>query len=158
MPKSSREEASGRCGPVRDDAGGARGRFLETTLQYPEGTFDAVLMWDILDYLDNDLMTKLAARMTSLVRDGGVVFAIFHARKPERLPSLPRPGRAESGIDSRILPIRSATRFSKPRNFKSVLAGIDLPRRSWGAISFAKAFSSSKLRHRISCTYPPADK
>jgi hypothetical protein len=58
-------------------------RFLESTLQYPEETFDAVLMWDILDYLDADLMTKLATRVTSLVRDGGVVFAIFHARKPE---------------------------------------------------------------------------
>jgi hypothetical protein len=58
-------------------------RFLETTLRYPEGTFDAVLMWDILDYLDGDLMAKVAARVTSLVRDGGVVFAIFHARKPE---------------------------------------------------------------------------
>lgn len=58
-------------------------RFLESTLQYPEGTFDAVLMWDTLDYLDIDLMTKLAARMTSLVRDGGVVLAIFHTRKPE---------------------------------------------------------------------------
>ena len=57
--------------------------FLESTLQYPEETFDAVLMWDILDYLDADLMTKLATRVTSLVRDGGVVFAIFHARKPE---------------------------------------------------------------------------
>jgi hypothetical protein len=58
-------------------------KFLATTLQYPPATFDAVLMWDILDYLDNDLMTQLAARITSLVRDGGVVFAIFHARKPE---------------------------------------------------------------------------
>lgn len=58
-------------------------RFLESTLQYPEETLNAVLMWDILDYLDADLMTKLAARVTSLVRDGGVVFAIFHARKPE---------------------------------------------------------------------------
>jgi hypothetical protein len=58
-------------------------RFLESTMQYPPGTFDAVLLWDILDYLDNDLMTKLAARITSLVRDGGVVFAIFHMRKPD---------------------------------------------------------------------------
>ena len=57
-------------------------RFLETTMLYPDDTFDAVLMWDILDYLDNDLMTKLAARITSLVRDGGVVFAMFHTRKP----------------------------------------------------------------------------
>jgi hypothetical protein len=57
-------------------------RFLETTMLYPDDTFDAVLMWDILDYLDTDLMTKLAARITSLVRDGGVVFSMFHTRKP----------------------------------------------------------------------------
>jgi hypothetical protein len=61
---------------------GRANRFLESTMQYPAGTFDAVLLWDILDYLDNDLMIKLAARITSLVRDGGVVFAIFHTRKP----------------------------------------------------------------------------
>lgn len=57
-------------------------KFLETTMAYPDNTFDAVLMWDILDYLDNELMTRLAARITSLVRDGGVVFAMFHTRKP----------------------------------------------------------------------------
>jgi hypothetical protein len=57
-------------------------KFLETTMLYPDGTFDAVLLWDMLDYLDNDLMNKLAVRLTSLVRDGGVVFAIFHTRKP----------------------------------------------------------------------------
>jgi hypothetical protein len=61
---------------------GRANRFLDSTMQYPAGTFDAVLLWDILDYLDNDLMTKLAARITSLVREGGVVFAIFHTRKP----------------------------------------------------------------------------
>jgi hypothetical protein len=58
-------------------------RFLETTMLYPDNTFDAVLMWDILDYLDNELMAKLAARITSLVRDGGVVLAMFHTKKPE---------------------------------------------------------------------------
>lgn len=57
-------------------------RFLDTTLIYPADTFDAVLLWDLLDYLDDDLMNKLAARITSLVRDGGVVFAMFHTRKP----------------------------------------------------------------------------
>jgi hypothetical protein len=57
-------------------------KFLETTMLYPDGTFDAVLLWDILDYLDGDLMAKLATRITSLVREGGVVFAIFHTRKP----------------------------------------------------------------------------
>ena len=57
-------------------------RFLEGTMQYADETFDAVLLWDILDYLDGDLMAKLTTRITSLVRDGGVVFAMFHARKP----------------------------------------------------------------------------
>ena len=57
-------------------------RFLDTTLLYPNNTFDGVLLWDILDYVDSDLMTKLAARITSLVRDGGVLFGIFHTRKP----------------------------------------------------------------------------
>jgi hypothetical protein len=58
-------------------------RFLESTLGYPNETFDGVLMWDLLDYLDSDLVTRLVKRVTSLVRDGGVVLAIFHARKPE---------------------------------------------------------------------------
>ncbi len=58
-------------------------RFLETALQYPPETFDAVLLWDLLDYLDGDLVSRLVARITSLVRDGGVAFAIFHERKPE---------------------------------------------------------------------------
>ena len=57
-------------------------QFLKTTLLYPEGTFDAVLMWDNLDYLDSELMSRLAARITSLVREGGVVLAMFHTRKP----------------------------------------------------------------------------
>jgi len=57
-------------------------RFLETTMLYPDETFDAVLMWDLLDYLDTELMTKLATRITALTREGGVVFAMFHTRKP----------------------------------------------------------------------------
>jgi hypothetical protein len=58
-------------------------RFLESTLHYPADTFDAVLMWDLMDYLDSDLVSRMVARITSLVRDGGVAFAIFHTRKPE---------------------------------------------------------------------------
>jgi hypothetical protein len=58
-------------------------RFLETTLLHPPDTFDAVLVWDLLDYLDNDLVSRLVTRITSLIRDGGVAFAIFHNRKPE---------------------------------------------------------------------------
>src|SRR6185312_16207005 len=58
-------------------------RFLESTMGYPDDTFDGVLMWDLLDYLDTDLVNRLVKRITSLVRDGGVVLAIFHTKKPE---------------------------------------------------------------------------
>jgi hypothetical protein len=57
-------------------------RFFESTMSYPDDTFDAVLLWDIMDYLDSDLMTRLAVRITSVVRDGGVALAMFHSKKP----------------------------------------------------------------------------
>lgn len=58
-------------------------RFLESTLLHPPESFDAVLVWDLLDYLDSELVSRLVARITALLRDGGVVFGIFHSRKPE---------------------------------------------------------------------------
>ena len=58
-------------------------RYLESVLKYPANTFDAVLAWDLLDYLDAEVVPRLVARLTSVVRDGGVLLAMFHARKPE---------------------------------------------------------------------------
>jgi hypothetical protein len=58
-------------------------RFLEGSLQYPRDTFDAVLVWDLLDYLDSALVTQVVARLENLLRDGGVVLALFHSRKPD---------------------------------------------------------------------------
>lgn len=80
--KQWRELPPGSAGLEMTPAARAE-RFLESTLRYPEDTFDAVLVWDLLDYLDADLVSRLVARITSLVRDGGVAFAIFHNRKPE---------------------------------------------------------------------------
>jgi len=58
-------------------------RFLRGTVQYPHETFDAVLVWDLLDYLDKDLVTRLVDRLAELLKPGGVVLALFHSRKPE---------------------------------------------------------------------------
>src|SRR5260370_23312201 len=58
-------------------------RFLATTLRYPEETFDSVLVWDLLDYLDGYLVSRLVARITSPVRDAVAALAIFPTRKPE---------------------------------------------------------------------------
>ena len=80
--KQWREHAPGTAVPDMTPVARAE-RFLDSTLRYPEDTFDAVLLWDILDYLDSEMVTRLVARITSLVRDGGVAFAIFNNRKPE---------------------------------------------------------------------------
>jgi hypothetical protein len=80
--KQWRDRPAGSTGLEMTPAARAE-RFLETTLLHPPESFDAMLVWDLLDYLDGELVSRLVTRITSLIRDGGVVFAIFHSRKPE---------------------------------------------------------------------------
>jgi cyclopropane fatty-acyl-phospholipid synthase-like methyltransferase len=62
---------------------GRAARFLETNLQYPRSSFDAVLAWDLFDYLEPALAKQTIANLTEWLRPGGVVFALFHSKKPE---------------------------------------------------------------------------
>lgn len=62
---------------------GRAGRFLQQNLQYSAGAFDAVLLWDLLDYLEPTTAKQTVACITELIRPGGVVFAMFHSKKPE---------------------------------------------------------------------------
>jgi hypothetical protein len=62
---------------------GRAGRFLEDNLKYSRSSFDAVLLWDILDYLEPALATQAVTCLTDVLRPGGVVFAMFHSKKPE---------------------------------------------------------------------------
>jgi 2-polyprenyl-3-methyl-5-hydroxy-6-metoxy-1,4-benzoquinol methylase len=57
-------------------------RFLEENLQYPASSFDALLLWDVLDYLEPSLAKLMISQLTDLLRPGGVVFAMFHSKKP----------------------------------------------------------------------------
>jgi len=63
--------------------GGRSVRFLQENLQYPRVSFDAVLLWDLLDYLEPTLVKRIVANLTELLRPGGVIFAMFHSKKPE---------------------------------------------------------------------------
>jgi SAM-dependent methyltransferase len=58
-------------------------RFLEANLQFPASSFDAILLWDLLDYFEPALARRVVAALTDLLRPGGVIFAMFHSRKPE---------------------------------------------------------------------------
>jgi hypothetical protein len=62
---------------------GRAARFLETNLTYPRASFDAVLLWDLIDYLEPSLAKLAIATITELLRPGGVVFAMFHSKKTE---------------------------------------------------------------------------
>lgn len=80
--KRIREQAA-NADPALASPSSRAERFLAASLRYPDETFDAVLMWDLLDYLDEEMSTRVVTRVTSLVREGGAVLAIFHNRKPE---------------------------------------------------------------------------
>ena len=58
-------------------------RFLGSNLRYPQASFDAVLLWDLLDYLEPALGKRVVSSLTELLRPGGVLLAMFHSRKPE---------------------------------------------------------------------------
>jgi SAM-dependent methyltransferase len=64
-------------------ATGRAQRFLEANFQYPRASFDAVLLWDLLDYLEPALAKQTVVNLIELLRPGGVVFALFHSKKPE---------------------------------------------------------------------------
>jgi hypothetical protein len=58
-------------------------KFLEENLQYGTASFDAMLLWDSLDYLEPTLVKQLVGRLTEMLRPGGVVLGMFHSKKPE---------------------------------------------------------------------------
>jgi hypothetical protein len=58
-------------------------KFLTSNLQYAPGSFDALLLWDSLDYLEPALVKPLVAHLTEILRPGGAVLAMFHSKKPE---------------------------------------------------------------------------
>ena len=62
---------------------GRAARFLGANLQYQRASFDAVLLWDSLDYMEPAMAKQAVANLTELLRPGGVVFALFHSKKPE---------------------------------------------------------------------------
>lgn len=64
-------------------AAGRAVRFLQDNLQYSPSSFDAVLLWDVLDYIEPTAARQAVACLTELLRPGGIVFAMFHSKKPD---------------------------------------------------------------------------
>src|SRR5271157_3369212 len=58
-------------------------KFLDENLQYATSSFDALLLWDSLDYLEPSLVKPMVGQLTEMLRPGGVVLGMFHSKKPE---------------------------------------------------------------------------
>ncbi|MGB6472001.1 MAG: hypothetical protein WBE88_14190, partial [Candidatus Acidiferrales bacterium] len=59
-------------------------KFLADGIQYPEENFSGVLVWDLLDYLDSELLLRLMERLYNVLQPGGAILAMFHSRTPDR--------------------------------------------------------------------------
>ena len=53
--------------------------FLRQALDYPEGQFDGVLIWDSLEYLAPALLAAVVERLHKIVRPKSYMLAFFHS-------------------------------------------------------------------------------
>ncbi len=53
-------------------------RFIRENLQFPPGHFDGILVWDTLEFLDEDLLPTVVAQLQAIVRPGGTLLTFFH--------------------------------------------------------------------------------
>jgi hypothetical protein len=61
--------------------------FLKQTLDYENGYFDGVLVWDVLEYMNPALLSAVVERLHRIVRGKGYMLAFFHA--DAKLESVP---------------------------------------------------------------------
>jgi SAM-dependent methyltransferase len=55
-------------------------KFLAENLVYPAAHFDAVLCWNLPDYLNESLVKPVVGRLWSVLKPGGMLLAFFHTR------------------------------------------------------------------------------
>jgi len=85
------QEEQLRAAPVTEEGFSARlssaalaDKFLETALKYSEESFHGVLAWDLLDYFEGPVGTRIMNRLFDILHPSGAVLALFHSRAPER--------------------------------------------------------------------------
>ena len=55
-------------------------RFLAENMRFEGRSFDAVLCWDVADYLPEPLVKPVVEKMCSVMKPGGTLLAFFHTR------------------------------------------------------------------------------
>jgi SAM-dependent methyltransferase len=54
--------------------------FFTENLVYPESHFDAILCWDVADYLPEDLVKPVMEKLYTLLKPRGTLLALFHTK------------------------------------------------------------------------------
>ena len=87
----SGEEERMRTAPVSGDgyaervsASALAEKFLENNIKYPEESVHGVLAWDLLDYFDPAVGSRIMDRLFRIMHPGGAVLALFHSRAPQQ--------------------------------------------------------------------------
>jgi methyltransferase family protein len=62
-------------------------RFLDAALNFPDGQFDGVLVWDTLQFLAAPLLATVMGRLHRVVKPGSCLLAFFHSE--ERADTIP---------------------------------------------------------------------
>lgn len=55
-------------------------KFFAENLDYPERLFDAILCWDIPDYLHEALVKPMVERIHKILKPSGILLAFFHTK------------------------------------------------------------------------------
>jgi hypothetical protein len=72
-------ETFGVDGTAEQSNAGRIDYFLRQSLDYPDGHFDGVLIWDALEYLAPALLTAVVERLHTIVRPKSYMLAFFHS-------------------------------------------------------------------------------
>lgn len=55
-------------------------KFFSENLDYQEKHFDAILCWDVPDFLDEALVKTMVERIYKILKPGGILLAFFHTK------------------------------------------------------------------------------
>ncbi len=58
----------------------AAGAFVDEYLNFPRNQFDAVMVWDALEFLDSDALYLTVPRLREVLRPGGALLSFFHTQ------------------------------------------------------------------------------
>ena len=77
--------------PATQDHGrgrnGLAARFVQENLDFPAEQFDGILVWDALEFLEEEILAPAVSRMQTILKPGGSILTFFHTHaKGETVP------------------------------------------------------------------------